>query len=102
MDTKPLVYIAAVIGVSIAAFAVELLLADVLPSGDEARGVIAVIFGLVHFQWGLGGIVATIIMGLVWGVAYLLCGRNLWIVIIAHSTAHLLLVMQLYFTPPPD
>lgn len=61
----------------------------------------AFIFGLVHFQWGPGGILATTIMGLVWGVAFLLSGRNLWIVIIAHSTAHLLLVMQLYFTPPP-
>ena len=61
----------------------------------------AFIFGLVHFQWGVGGIVVTTIMGLVWGVAFLLCGRNLWIVIIAHSTAHLLLVMQLYFAPVP-
>ncbi len=59
----------------------------------------AFIFGLVHFQWGPGGILVTTIMGLVWGIAFLLCGRNLWIVIIAHSTAHLLLVMQLYFTP---
>jgi membrane protease YdiL (CAAX protease family) len=29
----------------------------------------ALVFGLVHFQWGLGGIVMTSIMGLVWGVA---------------------------------
>jgi hypothetical protein len=56
----------------------------------------AVVFGSVHFQWGLGGIVFTTIMGLVWGAAFLLCGRNLWIVIIAHSTAHIALVAQLY------
>ncbi len=61
----------------------------------------AVIFGLVHFQWGLGGIVMTSIMGLVWGVAYLLCGRNLWIVILAHSAAHIALVLQLYSSPAP-
>jgi hypothetical protein len=54
----------------------------------------------VHFQWGLGGIFATSIMGAVWGFAYLLCGRNLWIVILAHSMAHLALVTQLYFSPP--
>lgn len=59
----------------------------------------ALIFGLVHFQWGAGGIVMTSIMGLVWGVAFLLCGRNLWIVIIAHSMAHVLFVMQLYSAP---
>ena len=59
----------------------------------------ALIFGLVHFQWGLGGIVMTTIMGLVWGAAFLLCGRNLWIVILAHSAAHIALVLQLYTTP---
>lgn len=59
----------------------------------------ALIFGLVHFQWGLGGILMTTIMGIVWGVAYLLCGRNLWIVIMAHSAAHIALVLQLYSTP---
>lgn len=61
----------------------------------------AVIFGLVHFQWGLGGIVMTSIMGLVWGVAFLLCGRNLWIVILAHSAAHIALILQLYSAPAP-
>ena len=59
----------------------------------------ALVFGLVHFQWGLGGILMTTIMGLVWGVGYLLCGRNLWIVIGAHSLAHIALVTQLYLTP---
>jgi membrane protease YdiL (CAAX protease family) len=58
------------------------------------------IFGSVHFQWGVGGIVVTAIMGAIWGFAYLLCGRNLWIVILAHSMAHIALVTQLYFSPP--
>jgi membrane protease YdiL (CAAX protease family) len=61
----------------------------------------ALIFGSVHFQWGVGGIVVTAIMGAIWGAAYLLCGRNLWIVIIAHSMAHIAMVTQLYFLPPP-
>jgi membrane protease YdiL (CAAX protease family) len=75
--------------------------------GDGYRGAIlavisqAMIFGCVHFQWGLGGIVMTSIMGLVWGSAYLLCGRNLWIVIMAHSAAHIALVLQLYSMPAP-
>jgi len=59
----------------------------------------ALIFGLVHFQWGLGGVVMTSIMGLIWGAAFLLCGRNLWVVIMAHSTAHVALVLQLYAAP---
>ena len=61
----------------------------------------AVIFGLVHFQWGLGGIVMTFCMGLVWGVGYIACGRNLWVVILAHSAAHVALVAQLYSSPAP-
>lgn len=60
----------------------------------------AIIFGAVHFQWGLGGIVVASIMGAVWGIAFLLCGRNLWIVIIAHSLGHIAMVTQLYLTPP--
>jgi membrane protease YdiL (CAAX protease family) len=61
----------------------------------------SVVFGAVHFQWGLGGVIVTSIMGVVWGGAFLLCGRNLWIVIIAHSVAHIALVKQLYFAPLP-
>ena len=60
----------------------------------------SLIFGLIHFQWGIGGIVFSTIMGIVWGGAYLLCGRNLWIVILAHSAAHIALVAQLYSLPP--
>jgi hypothetical protein len=59
----------------------------------------AVLFGVVHFQWGIGGVIITTIMGAVWGTAFLLCGRNLWIMIIAHSTAHVALVAQLYASP---
>jgi len=56
----------------------------------------AIVFGAVHFQWGVGGMIVTAMMGIVWGSAYLLCGRNLWIVILAHSAGHILLVIQLY------
>jgi membrane protease YdiL (CAAX protease family) len=56
----------------------------------------AIIFGAIHFQWGIGGMIVTLMMGLVWGAAYLLCGRNLWVVILAHSTGHILFVLQLY------
>lgn len=76
-----------------------------LLAGTRGADVIAVliqalIFGSVHFQWGIGGIFVTAIMGAVWGSAYLLCGRNLWIVIIAHSLAHIAMLMQLYSMPP--
>jgi len=60
----------------------------------------SLIFGAVHFQWGPGGVLMTTLMGAVWGTAYLLCGRNLWIMILTHSTGHILLALQLYQTPP--
>jgi membrane protease YdiL (CAAX protease family) len=67
-------------------------------SGGAAMAVFvqALIFGAVHFQWGVGGMIMTVVMGIVWGSAYLLCDRNLWVVILAHSVGHILLVVQLY------
>ena len=65
-----------------------------------AVAVQALIFGSIHFSWGLGGVVFTTLMGATWGTAYMLCGRNLWIMIIAHSTGHLLFVAQLYAGSP--
>ncbi|NKB99937.1 MAG: CPBP family intramembrane metalloprotease [Pseudomonadales bacterium] len=59
-------------------------------------GIQALIFGAIHFQWGVGGMIVTTMMGLVWGTAYILCDRNLWVVILAHSVGHLFLVTQLY------
>lgn len=56
----------------------------------------SLVFGSVHFGWGFGGMIVTAMMGAVWGTAFLLCGRNLWIVILAHSAGHLALVAQLY------
>jgi membrane protease YdiL (CAAX protease family) len=70
--------------------------------GDGTGGVFlavvvqALVFGAVHFMWGIGGMMVTVIMGILWGSAYLLCGRNLWVVILAHSAGHILLVTQLY------
>ncbi len=74
--------------------------------GTDTRGNVltvliqALIFGSIHFTWGIGGVLMTFIMGIVWGTAYLLCGRNLWVVILAHSGGHLLFVTQLYLGEP--
>lgn len=70
--------------------------------GETTRGasmsilVQAVTFGSIHFEWGIGGMIMTFCMGVVWGTAYLWCGRNLWVVIFAHSAGHILFVTQLY------
>lgn len=73
------------------------------PAGTASSVLLqALVFGAIHFQWGVGGVIVATIMGLVWGTAFVLCGRNLWIVIIAHSLAHVALVTQLYFSAPPS
>jgi len=42
-------------------------------------------FGLAHFHQGLGGMLGAGIVGLVYGIFYLVSGRNLWVPIIAHG-----------------
>lgn len=42
-------------------------------------------FGLAHFHQGPGGMLGTGVVGLVYGIAYLRSGRNLWVPIIAHG-----------------
>ena len=59
----------------------------------------ALLFGSAHFQWGFGGMVLATIMGFVWGLAFLLCGRDLWAVVAAHGLAHKLFVVMLYQGP---
>jgi membrane protease YdiL (CAAX protease family) len=67
------------------------------PNGAALSVLIqALLFCSAHFTWGIGGMVLTFMMGLIWGAAYLLCDRNLWIVIFAHSGGHILFVTQLY------
>lgn len=58
--------------------------------GTSFAWVIAVIsqaalFGLSHGYQGLYGIVLTGVLGIAFGLVYILGGRNLWIVIIGHG-----------------
>lgn len=47
--------------------------------------VSSIIFGLVHFHQGIGGMIGVGILGLVYGSFYLWSGRNLWVPILAHG-----------------
>ncbi|MEM7052492.1 MAG: CPBP family intramembrane glutamic endopeptidase [Acidobacteriota bacterium] len=42
-------------------------------------------FGLLHLYQGIGGVLMTACAGLMLGGVYLLSGRNLWVVILAHG-----------------
>ena len=62
----------------------------------SAVGLQAVLFGLCHFQQGTAGIVLTGLVGLSFGVFYLLAGRNLWCVILAHGIIETISLVQHY------
>jgi hypothetical protein len=56
----------------------------------------AVVFGLVHYAWGVAGMVQTGLMGLALGSAWLRLGRNLWVTITAHAILDTMLLVQQY------
>jgi membrane protease YdiL (CAAX protease family) len=56
----------------------------------KARWALALIgssitFGIIHYDYGLAGMLETTLMGLFLGFAYLRTGRNLWVTIVAHG-----------------
>jgi membrane protease YdiL (CAAX protease family) len=65
-----------------------------------ALGVSSVLFGLAHFTWGAAGMVQTGFMGLGLGATYMLFGRRLWVVILAHGYMDTILLVQMYLGPP--
>ncbi|MCZ6642788.1 MAG: type II CAAX endopeptidase family protein [Gammaproteobacteria bacterium] len=55
-----------------------------------------VVFALIHYDWGVMGILQTGCMGFVLAYAYLRVHRNLWVNIIAHGFMDTILFVQLY------
>lgn len=66
-----------------------------------ALGATTVLFGLGHVYQGASGMIDTALAGLVFGVLYILCGRNLWVPIIAHGVADTTAFALLYFDKYP-
>lgn len=56
----------------------------------------AVIFGLIHYEWGPMGMIQTTFMGLVLGYFYLRYKRNIWILVLAHAYMDTILMVQIY------
>lgn len=56
----------------------------------------SVFFGLIHYEWGLMGMVQTGFMGLAMGISYLVLKKRLWTLIIAHIYMDTLLFVQIY------
>ena len=58
----------------------------------------AMIFGLVHYQWGPMGIVQTGFMGAVLGYFYLKLNKRIWILVLAHGYMDTILMIQMYLS----
>jgi membrane protease YdiL (CAAX protease family) len=60
----------------------------------------AVVFGLVHYEWGIAGAIQTGFMGLALGASYLVVGRRLPVLVLAHAGLDTLLLVQVYLSRP--
>ena len=58
------------------------------------------VFGVVHSDWGLAGMVQATCMGVALVISYLRVERNLWFKILAHAYMGTILVWQLYLPRP--
>ena len=56
----------------------------------------ALIFGLMHAWQGLGGILTTMTIGLIFGTAFLLNNRRIWAIILAHGLIDTLSLWSIY------
>ena len=55
------------------------------------------VFGAVHSDWGIAGMIQATCMGLALGAAFMLLRRKLWILILAHAYMDTILIVQMYF-----
>ena len=56
----------------------------------------SIFFGLIHYEWGVMGMVQTGFMGLAMGISYLVLKKKIWILILAHIYMDTLLFVQIY------
>lgn len=56
----------------------------------------SLVFGLVHSDWGVAGMVQATCMGVALGISYVVVKRNLWVTILAHAYMDTLLILQMY------
>lgn len=59
--------------------------------------LVSVLFGYGHYYKGPAGVVDSGIAGLVWGAAFMLSGRNLWVSILGHGFQDTFAVIVYFF-----
>ena len=75
-------------------------ISQLLPESNKSEYIAiilsAIIFGLVHYEWGPMGIVQTGFMGIALGLCYYFFKKNLTITILAHAYMDIILMVQMY------
>ena len=102
------------IGWGTAAFGEEMLLRGFILDrirkiiGSQGSGALvaavvlqAVLFGLLHFHQGWGGVLVTASFGILFGFIWLAGGRNLWACIILHGLINTVTDVEAYTAPQP-
>ncbi|MCR9259466.1 MAG: CPBP family intramembrane metalloprotease [Pseudomonadaceae bacterium] len=56
----------------------------------------AAIFALAHTYQGVTGVLMIFVVGLIFGLVFIRCGRNLWPVIVAHGLVDTIAITSLY------
>jgi len=59
----------------------------------------AALFGLLHLYQGSFGFIMAGLFALLYGVAYLVTGRNLWPLVLVHGTWNTVGIVNVYLTP---
>ncbi len=62
----------------------------------------AVLFGLLHLYQGPLGVITTGIVGFVFGIFFVLQGRNLWALILVHGLIDTISVIQFFVAGVPE
>ncbi|HEV8523802.1 MAG TPA: CPBP family intramembrane glutamic endopeptidase [Terriglobales bacterium] len=63
---------------------------------------VTVLFGFGHYYQGAAGVVDTAVSSMVFGAAYLLYGRNLWVPILAHGFSDTIALLLVFFNLVPE
>lgn len=56
----------------------------------------SIMFGFAHWYQGPAGVVSSVVSGIVYGAAYLLAGKNLWVAVLAHGLSDSLALLVTY------
>jgi len=63
-------------------------------------GAQAILFGMLHLYQGSFGFVMACLFALLFGAAYLVTGRNLWPLVLAHGAWNTVGIARVYFSSP--